>query len=64
MKAKKLKTHELEKCYALADKFLVLFEGKKVFEGSPEEGLQQNLEEWSIKNPLTTYSSKDDLLWI
>ncbi len=59
-----LLTHELEKCYALADKFLVLFEGKKVFEGTPEDGLQQNLEEWSIKNPLTTYSSKDDLLWI
>lgn len=56
-------THELEKCYALADRFIVLFEGNKVFDGNPEEGLKQNLEEWSIRNPLCSYKEKNDLLW-
>ncbi len=56
-------THELEKCFALATRFVVLFEGKKVFDGSCEEGLAQNLEQWSIRNPLHSYTSKEDLLW-
>ena len=29
-------SHELEKCYALADRFLVLHRGKKVFDGKVE----------------------------
>ncbi len=57
-------THELEKCYALADRFIVLFEGNNVFDGSPEDGLKQNLEEWSIRNPLCSYKEKKDLIWI
>lgn len=56
-------THEIEKCLALADKFVVLFRGQKVFEGSPSEGLKTNLEDWNIRNPLTTYSSLKDLVW-
>ena len=56
-------THELEKCYALADRFIVLFEGKKVFDGTPDDGLTQDLEKWSIRNPLCAYKSKKDLLW-
>lgn len=58
-----LLTHELEKCFALANRFIVLFEGKKVFDGSPDEGLKQDLAQWSIKNPLCTYIKKEDLLW-
>jgi len=56
-------THEIEKCLGLAKKFIVLFRGEKVFEGTPEEGLQQNLEQWNIRNPLVSYKSAGDLIW-
>ncbi len=56
-------THELEKCLALADRFIVLFRGEKVFDGTPADGLSENLEEWNIRNPLSSYSSVGDLLW-
>ncbi len=56
-------THEIEKCLALADKFIILFRGQKVFEGSPEEGLKLNLEKYNIKNPLTEYKKLSDLIW-
>lgn len=56
-------THEIEKCLALADKFIVLFRGKKVFDGKPEDGLKQNLENWNIKNPLGKYEKLGDLVW-
>ncbi len=56
-------THELEKCLGLADRFLVLFRGKKVFDGLPAEGLKQNLEEWNIRNPLFSYTKVEDLIW-
>ena len=38
-----LLTHEIEKCLGLADKFIVLFRGEKVFDGTPEEGLKENI---------------------
>ena len=56
-------THELEKCLGLSDRLVVLFRGKKVFDGKPEEGLQQNLEEWNIRNPLVSYNKVEDLIW-
>ncbi len=56
-------THELEKCLALADHFVVLFRGKKVFDGTPADGLKQNLEEWNIRNPLVSYKNAGDLVW-
>ena len=56
-------THELEKCLALADHFVVLFRGKKVFDGTPSDGLKQNLEEWNIRNPLVSYKSVGELVW-
>lgn len=58
-----LLTHEIEKCLGLADKFIVLFRGEKVFDGTPEEGLKENLEQWNIKNPLTAYNILEDLVW-
>lgn len=58
-----LLTHEIEKCLGLADKFIVLFRGEKVFDGTPEEGLKENLEQWNIKNPLTVYNKLEDLVW-
>ena len=56
-------SHELEKCLGLADHFVVLFRGKKVFDASPAEALKQNLEQWNIRNPLTAYKSLEDLIW-
>lgn len=58
-----LLTHEIEKCLGLADKFIVLFRGEKVFDETPEEGLKENLEQWNIKNPLTAYNKLEDLVW-
>lgn len=57
-------THELEKCLGLADKFVVLFRGDKVFDGTAQEGLLQNLEQWNIHNPLNAYSKVEDLVWL
>ena len=56
-------THEIEKCLGLADHFVVLFRGEKVFDGTPAEGLLQNLEAWNIRNPLVSYTSVSDLQW-
>lgn len=56
-------THEIEKCLGLADKFIVLFKGKKVFDDTPDKALKLNLEQWNIKNPLTSYTSIEDLVW-
>ena len=56
-------THEIEKCLALADNFIVLFQGQIMFNGSPSEGLLQPLETWGIRNPLVSYKSAQDLVW-
>ncbi|MCQ2575188.1 MAG: energy-coupling factor ABC transporter ATP-binding protein [Treponema sp.] len=58
-----LLTHEIEKCLGLADKFVVLFRGQKVFEGTPAEALNQNLEQWNIRNPLNSYKALEDFVW-
>jgi biotin transport system ATP-binding protein len=61
-------THETEKCLALADHFIVLHRGKKVFDGSADEALNSSsvyLEDWGIKNPLQNSANKiEDLLWL
>ena len=58
-------THEIEKCLGLAQRFIVLFQGSKVFDGSAEEGLAlgDQLEKWNIRNPLTSYNGLQDLVW-
>ncbi len=56
-------SHEIEKCLGLADRFIVLFRGKKVFDGLPADGLKQNLEDWNIRNPLVSYTRVEDLIW-
>ena len=56
-------THEIEKCLGLADRFIVLFRGKKAFDGTPQSGIEQNLEQWNIRNPLTAYTSIEDMVW-
>lgn len=57
-------THEIEKILALADRFIVLDKGRIRFDGTPREGLEQPLENWSIRNPLVNYSSAEDMLWL
>ena len=57
-------THELEKCLALAERFIVLNKGKKVFDGKTIDVLSCNLEEWGIHHPLKKNVNKlEDLLW-
>ena len=57
-------THETEKCLALAGRFIVLCKGKLVFDGSPEEALEKDLEYWGIRHPLRkTAQGLKDLLW-
>ena len=56
-------THELEKCLGMADRFIVLHEGRITFNGTPEEGLARNLEDWGIRNPLPG-GKPDGLVWL
>jgi biotin transport system ATP-binding protein len=57
-------THELEKCMALADHFIVLSKGKKVFDGTAHEALSCDLETWGINHPLERkMQNMEDLLW-
>ncbi|HIW35945.1 MAG TPA: energy-coupling factor ABC transporter ATP-binding protein [Candidatus Treponema faecavium] len=56
-------THELEKCLGMADRFIVLYRGAVVFDGTAQQGLMQPLESWSIRNPLVQYTTAQDLLW-
>ncbi len=57
-------THELEKVLALADRFIILDKGEIQFNGKPQDGLKLNLENYSIKNPLSKYNSLEDLVWL
>ena len=59
-------THELEKCVALCNKFIVLYKGNKVFDGTAEEALKLDLETWGIRHPVNNnwgineeFSAKD-----
>jgi biotin transport system ATP-binding protein len=57
-------THEIEKCLALANHFIVLFKGKKVFDGTAEQALSCDLQNWGIHHPLGRNVNKmEDLLW-
>ncbi|MCL2210693.1 MAG: energy-coupling factor ABC transporter ATP-binding protein [Treponema sp.] len=57
-------THELEKCLALAKRFIILYKGKKVFDGAASLALESDLEYWGIHHPLKNNSNKiESLLW-
>jgi biotin transport system ATP-binding protein len=57
-------THELEKCLALSNRFIVLCKGKKVFDGPASDALSCNLDEWGIRHPLRNAVKRlGDLLW-
>ncbi|MDR2597690.1 MAG: energy-coupling factor ABC transporter ATP-binding protein [Treponema sp.] len=58
-------THELEKCLALSNRFIVLCKGKKVYDGSASSALSCNLEAWGIHHPLRNAARElGDLLWL
>jgi biotin transport system ATP-binding protein len=57
-------THELEKCLAFAKHFTVLYEGKIVFTGTPEDGLRAPLEQWGIRRPNHEARRLEDLVWL
>lgn len=57
-------THELEKVLALADRFLVLDQGHLVFDGTPADGVKQDLEAWGIRNPLLSCRSIEEMIWL
>jgi len=57
-------THELEKVLALADRFLVLNKGHLVFDGTPADGVKQDLEAWGIRNPLLSCRSIEEMIWL
>ncbi len=58
-------THELEKVLALANRLIVLFEGRLAYDGTPEDAVSGRvpLESWGIRNPLRSYGSWKDLVW-
>ena len=57
-------THELEKCMAITNRFIVLCKGKKVYDGKAADALSLDLEAWGIHNPLRkSANSLEDLLW-
>lgn len=58
-------THEIEKCLALADRFVVLKAGHLLFDGTPADGLKELAKkpEWGIRNPLASYESLESLVW-
>jgi biotin transport system ATP-binding protein len=57
-------THELEKCLALSKRFIVLCNGKTVFNGASSDALSRDLEAWGIRHPLkNTARKQEDLLW-
>lgn len=58
-----LLTHEIEKILGIANRFIILHKGSLVFDGTPEQGLKENLESFGIKNPLVEYKKLQDLFW-
>ncbi|MDR2941888.1 MAG: energy-coupling factor ABC transporter ATP-binding protein [Treponema sp.] len=57
-------THELEKCLALSNRFIVLYKGMKVYDGDADGALSCDLEAWGIHHPLKNPARElGDLLW-
>jgi biotin transport system ATP-binding protein len=54
-------THEIEKCLSLAGRFIVLFRGKKVFDGTVPQALECDLHAWGIHNPFIPYHEPHEL---
>lgn len=56
-------THEIEKCLGLADQFVVLFHGEKVFDGTTTQLMNQDMEKWNIHNPFNVSATIKEMVW-
>jgi biotin transport system ATP-binding protein len=57
-------THELEKVLALADRLLILHQGRVRDDGKPQEVLERLKPEYGIRNPLHGYARVADCSWL
>ena len=56
-------SHEIEKCLGMADRFVVLYNGKIEYNAGSENISKLPLEKWGIKNPLNACLSVNSLVW-
>ena len=57
-------THELEKVLALANRLIILHNGRLVYDATPENALSGTiLTQYGIRNPLCAYHELADLVW-
>ena len=57
-------THELEKTLALADRLVILHEGRICDDGHPEAVLDRLDPAWGVRDPRHCYSSVKDCSWL
>jgi biotin transport system ATP-binding protein len=57
-------THELEKTLALADRLVVLCEGRVVLDGPPSGMLDSLKPEYGVRDPRCSYLSVKDCSWL
>jgi biotin transport system ATP-binding protein len=57
-------THELDKVLGLADRLIVLDEGRVFLEGDPGRVLERGIEAHGLRDPLRPHAELKDLLWL
>jgi len=57
-------THELEKVLALADRLIILHQGKIKLDGKPEDVLNKLDPSYGVRDPRKTYTKIEDCLWL
>lgn len=56
-------SHEIEKCLGMADRFVVLYNGRIEYNGCIANVKELPLEKWGIKNPFVCSESAHSLVW-
>ena len=57
-------THELEKVLALADRLVILVQGKIRDSGKPDEVLDRLKSDWGVRDPRHSYKNASDCSWL
>jgi biotin transport system ATP-binding protein len=57
-------THELEKALAFADRLVILYDGRVVRDGTPEEALAALKPEYGVRDPRHSYRGVKDCSWL
>jgi biotin transport system ATP-binding protein len=57
-------THELEKVLGLADRLVIMEDGRIVLQGAPESTLASGIEDFGLRDPLRPIRSIKDLAWL